>query len=439
MGLLMRLPLVCTALLLGLAWPTSASAGLHYSGESWAELPARWRGFLLDQRLLRNVAVRPSASNPASPTRVRYQKEAARLARLAGAGKLSADQSADLGALYLRLGEVNKALAVLRPAQRAHPVHFRLAANLGTAWQLYGDLFQASACLQQAVRLAPGKHRKAEKLHLELLRQRIRAKKDTQKLDALFRVRYVGPGGKYEPGRLASAQRKALPANAVALAQQLALWLPADGRLLWQLAELAGAHGDVTTAAAMLDGCVTEFGLRAPDLQAHRKAMRAAATARARKVGSSKEEHEKHALVFKPRSSHPLVRKSGAPPPISARGVNSLAWEVLADTTVDRRSRPTFSRYLKELAGKQVRLTGFMQPIGDDPDLSSFLLIEHPVGCWYCEMPEMVNIVLIEMPADKTVRPTRGQVRVTGKLTLNDSDPENFYYTVGDAKVTVTE
>jgi hypothetical protein len=352
---------------------------------------------------------------------------------------LTADQSADLGALYVRLGELNKALEVLRPAQRAHPVHFRLAANLGTAWQLYGDAFQAAACLQQAVRLAPGKYRKAEELHLKLLRQRIRARKDTHTLDDLFGVRYVGPGGKYEPGRLAPAQRKLLPSNAVALAQQLALWLPADGRLLWQLAELAGAHGDVATAAAILDGCVTEFGLRGAELQAHRKAMRAAADARAKKPAGSKQEHGKHALVFRPRSSHPLVRKTGAPPPISARGVNELAWEVLADTTLDRRYRPTFARYLKELAGKQVRMTGFLQPIGDDPDLSSFLLIEHPVGCWYCEMPEMVNIVLVELPADKTVRGTRSQVRVTGKLLLNDSDPENFLYIVRDAKVTVVE
>ena len=34
-------------------------AGLCYSGEKHAELPSQWRGFLLDQRLKRGVAVRP--------------------------------------------------------------------------------------------------------------------------------------------------------------------------------------------------------------------------------------------------------------------------------------------------------------------------------------------------------------------------------------------
>jgi len=61
--------------------------------------------------------------------------------------------------------------------------------------------------------------------------------------------------------------------------------------------------------------------------------------------------------------------------------------------------------------------------------------VEHPIGCWYCEMPEIINIVLVELPAGRTARPTRGQVRVTGKLKLNTTDPENFLYTVKGAKV----
>src|SRR5262249_15279939 len=161
-------------------------------------------------------------------------------------------------------------LAVLRPAQRANPVHFRLAANLGTAWQASGDLTQAALALAVAVRLAPGKHLAAEQLHLKLVRLRAREKAGTQSLDDLFGVRYVGPSGKYERGTLAAEGSKKLPSTALAATQQLALWLPADGRLLWQLAELAGAHGDVAVSAAILDGCVTEFSLRHDELSAHR-------------------------------------------------------------------------------------------------------------------------------------------------------------------------
>lgn len=420
----MRRALLALLLLL----PLPARAGLHYSGESFAELPSRWRGFLLDQRALRLIAVKPTGGAPASLPRTQYEREAARLVKLGE--KRGADETADLGALLVRLGEPARAVEVLRPAARTHPTHFRLAANLGTAWQQVGDLSRAAAALEQAVRLAPGKYVRAEQLHLKLIRQRLRERPGTRPLDDLFGVKYVGPKGEYQVGGLAPEQRKALPSAAIALAQQLALWLPADGRLLWQLAELANAYGDVATAAAILDGCVTEFGLRDAELQDHRKRLRAAERA-------SKKDHEDHAGLFKPRSSRPLLSKTGlaALPAIDPKGVTPLPWEVLAETTVDRQARPTFAKYLRELDGKRVELRGHMQPLGENTDLGAFLLIEHPVGCWFCEMPELVNIVLVELPEGRSGRFTRDRLRVTGKLVLNATDPENFLYTVRDAKI----
>src|SRR5262245_34362076 len=114
--------------------------GLYYSGESYADLPAQWRGFLLDQRTLRNIAVVPKAGEEESPRRSRYLAEAAKLEKQA---RLSANDKADLGALYIRLGDAARAVELLRAAQRQHPNHFFIAANLGTAWQLQGNLAQA--------------------------------------------------------------------------------------------------------------------------------------------------------------------------------------------------------------------------------------------------------------------------------------------------------
>src|SRR4051812_3505458 len=86
---------------LTLSFPSVARAGLHYSGEDFAELPSRWRGFLLDQRALRATGFKPAPGVPASLFRTRYEQEAVRLAKLP---ERSPDQSADLGALYIRLG-----------------------------------------------------------------------------------------------------------------------------------------------------------------------------------------------------------------------------------------------------------------------------------------------------------------------------------------------
>ncbi len=429
------------AIVVGFLACSSLHAGLYYSGETFAELPSQWRGFLLDQRNLRLIAVKPASGAAAGPIRKHYETEAARLAKLAAERKLTAEEAADLGALYVRLGEASRAVEVLRTAQRDNPNHFHLIANLGTAWQMQGDLTQAAACLEQAARLAPDKQRKAEQLHGRLVRLRAREPRDAQELDDLFGIRYVGPSGKFEPGQLAEAQRKRLPDDAIALVQQLALWLPSDGRLLWQLAELAGANGDVATAAAITDGCVTEFGLRAAELHRHRRAFRDAADERGRGEGDAKAMHEGHPGLFKPRSPRPLARQLAQTPlsPIDPKGVNALPWSVVTETTLDRKYRPTFPRYLKELDGKNVTLNGYMQPLGEDAELSEFMLIEYPVGCWYCEQPELTAIVLVELPEGKTHHFTRGRVHVRGKLILNARDPENFLYTIRDAKISQDE
>src|SRR5436189_2383687 len=84
---------------------TPARAGLHYSGEQFAELPSQWRGFLLDLRTLRGIAIKQAGAIPPSPARKRYLQAAEALEKAARNRKLNADESADLGALYVRLGD----------------------------------------------------------------------------------------------------------------------------------------------------------------------------------------------------------------------------------------------------------------------------------------------------------------------------------------------
>ena len=79
---------------------------------------------------------------------------------------------------------------------------------------------------------------------------------------------------------------------------------------------------------------------------------------------------------------------------------------------------------------------GLPQPLGEDQEMTSFLLIEYPVGCWYCEMPEVTGIVFVELSPGKTASFTRGLVKVVGELSLNANDPESFLYAIRKAKVT---
>src|SRR5260370_41843470 len=108
-------PHLAAAAVAGLLLPVAAQpavvhAGLYYSGEEIAELPSQWRGFLIDQRQLRSIAVKPTDAKPAGPARKQYEDEAAKLEKSQKDVKLTADEIADLGALDIRLGEVGNAL-----------------------------------------------------------------------------------------------------------------------------------------------------------------------------------------------------------------------------------------------------------------------------------------------------------------------------------------
>src|SRR5207244_13551603 len=84
-------------------------------------------------------------------------------------------------------------------------------------------------------------------------------------------VRFVGESGQYEAGKLAATERAKLPAEALAIVQQLVIWLPEDTRLYWLLGELYNASGDIAAAARIFDECVGNVRrFSAPDLRAHR-------------------------------------------------------------------------------------------------------------------------------------------------------------------------
>ncbi len=409
-------------------------AGLYYSAERQAELPSQWRGFLLDHRALRMIGIAPSKVAP-TLLRRQYQEAAEKLVGTAKRRPLNADEAADLGAIYIRLGEVPKAIETLRAAQRRFPENFHLSANLGTAWQLQGDWGEAIGALRDAVRLAPAKIKFFEEYHLKLVQAR-QKEKEAGKYDDLFGVKFVGLSDMPEAGKIIDEEKKKLPEGDVAIVQQLALWLPADGRLLWQLGELANAHGDVRAAANLLDGCVVEFALASPDLRKRRQLYREAADAITKLADS---EHEKYRGDLKMRSPRPLLKKldSAMLPAIRVKGINALPWIVLDETTIGKGFKPLFSQYLSDLDEKSVALTGYMYPVAIEEmaDLHTFMLVEYPIGCWFCETPDPTAMIFVSLTDGETTALKKGLVKVQGILRLNRTDPEQFLQAVRNASV----
>jgi hypothetical protein len=274
---------------------------------------------------LRNEAV------PAIKTREREQV-LARIQTRAAARSPTPDEAAALAADLLRTGQYDRAVNLLKPlyddrdrkGTRTYLVTsalihaHALRQEWGQALGYYADLFDltppATVPKLSAAQWTWQLGLDRGPLKTYLLEQRKLAGRAADaarraELDAnedvfpLFPVRFVNDAGRYEPGKLAAAERAKLPADAVAVVQQLLFWFPADTHLYWLLGELYAADGKLVEARQIFDECVSEartFGNRKV-LLAHREAVRvpaeadAAARARAETEARQKADEEERA------------------------------------------------------------------------------------------------------------------------------------------------
>jgi len=235
----------------------SAEAGIYIRGEKLLPQapPEKLDEFWKQLQFLRAYGPTDKALG-GKPTTQRqdFLKKVEELRRK-GSG-LSPDEQADLGGYLLYLKQTStqyapyeEAVAVLEASYRNNPRHFALASNLGTAYQLSGRLDAAERCLDNAVEMASADQRPLEQLQLTLVRRRLHEnlpRGQYPDLDLIFgrpsaAFHFIGKAGVWDYGQLAPAEIAKIPGqsvqNAVAQVQQLLVWLPDDGRLIWQLAE----------------------------------------------------------------------------------------------------------------------------------------------------------------------------------------------------------
>src|SRR5689334_4988596 len=211
-----------------------------------------------------------------------------------GLGALDPNELAELGAVQWRLRDSDGAFTALRLAESRDPRNFWMLIHQGTVHQATGQLREAAPYLEAAREFFPSPwpagpaatgpwFRQAEQHQMTLLRLRMREdigqtgrRTAAADVDALFPVRFVGPSGQWEAGKLADGERAKLPADAVATIQQLLLWFPADTRLYWLLGKLYNARGDLASADAVFEECVWSRRYESPTLREHRRHVKAA-------------------------------------------------------------------------------------------------------------------------------------------------------------------
>ena len=101
--------------------------------------------------------------------------------------------------------------------------------------------------------------------------------------------------------------------------------------------------------------------------------------------------------------------------------------------------KPQYLKYVEKLDGQRVSLIGHMRPLGGEKggEISSFLLTEYAIGCWFCELPDATSMMMVELKDGAEV--TRNAIRVEGVFKLNRDDPEAYLFRLTDAKVKVAD
>jgi hypothetical protein len=205
---------------------------------------------------------------------------------------LTLDQRLSLSAYLIREGKHRDAINALAPALRdpAGRKDFLVYANLATAEYLDGQRQRGRDYLDDGLRMWPARwsqlskerqkwlkdqlgwdekkfewYRRAETYLQKLFRARARERPPAggqvsplgEDVDAIFTddgkpprpVRFVGEGGKFEAGKIAPAELRKLPEDAVQIVEQLLIWMPRDLRLYWLLGEVLNARKEHRSAA----------------------------------------------------------------------------------------------------------------------------------------------------------------------------------------------
>ncbi|TAH36501.1 MAG: hypothetical protein EYC62_02325 [Alphaproteobacteria bacterium] len=114
------------------------------------------------------------------------------------------------------------------------------------------------------------------------------------------------------------------------------------------------------------------------------------------------------------------------------------AWNILAkategtDPSTAITALPKISGDIRKLKGQDVTLEGYLQSI-PSPGKKLYLLSRAPFHCAFCYAGGRASLALIE--SEKHLPATDQLVALTGKFDFQDSDPEDYYFTLHDARI----
>lgn len=121
--------------------------------------------------------------------------------------------------------------------------------------------------------------------------------------------------------------------------------------------------------------------------------------------------------------------------------VKKITWKHLSDVIFDRKwdekmqmpmLYPSFSRNIKALNGKTVRISGYVVPV--DAKGGMFVLSSNPnSSCFFCGGAGPETVMALKFKSGKPSFETDDYVSFQGRLRLNEKNIYELYYNLDDA------
>ena len=100
---------------------------------------------------------------------------------------------------------------------------------------------------------------------------------------------------------------------------------------------------------------------------------------------------------------------------------------------------PRFNSEIRALDGKTVSLEGYLQPCSSGFGKTDYVVSQLPFHCPFCYIGGRASLALATPETAGSVHTLspKTKVKVTGVLALQETKPDDFYYSIRNAKITV--
>lgn len=85
---------------------------------------------------------------------------------------------------------------------------------------------------------------------------------------------------------------------------------------------------------------------------------------------------------------------------------------------------------VKKLDGKAVEVTGFMMPINQTENITTFIIVNTLFGCCFGQAPAVNHVIVVTMEAGKTVDFYPDAVRVIGKFSVGETREQGYLVSI---------